>query len=73
LKKDGNPDGTVTDRQLKFYQQIARGDLYLNHGGAAANPKIIYVYEYLTVENLHTTLLFWPCQVSHLREGKNHL
>ena len=21
----GNPDGTVTDRQLKFYQQIARG------------------------------------------------
>jgi len=85
----GNPDGTVTDRQLTFYQQIARNGpgvvilepasvtangrehpkqpcvhlpesvgelrkivdviheegrlacLHLNHGGAAANPKII--------------------------------
>jgi len=85
----GNPDGTVTDRQLTFYQQIARSGpgvviiepvsvtadgrehpkqpcihlpksvgelqkivdvihkearfacLHLNHGGAAANPKII--------------------------------
>ena len=85
----GNADGTVTDRQLQFYQQIARGGpglviiepvsvtadgrehpkqpcvhfpdstselkkiadvvhgegrlacLHLNHGGAAANPKII--------------------------------